>query len=103
MPRTASTQTLQRKFDCASLVDLVESTYRLATMDYRERIVIAPQIRFGKPRVRGTGARITVGDCLAYLASTMHEDEILADFPRLKRADIRACLAFAAERERRVV
>lgn len=71
------------------------------SMDYRERIVIDPHIRFGKPYVRGT--RITVGDILSYLASGMSEDEILADFPQLERTDIRACLAFAAERERRVV
>ena len=52
-------------------------------MDYRERIVIDPQIRFGKPCVRGT--RITVGDVLSYLASGMSEDEILADFPQLQK------------------
>ena len=67
-------------------------------MDYRQRIVIDPEIRFGKPIVRGT--RITVGDVLSYLASGMREDQILADFPALTREDIRACLAFAAERER---
>jgi uncharacterized protein (DUF433 family) len=70
-------------------------------MDYRDRIVIDPEIRFGKPRVKGT--RITVGDVLSYLAAGMTEPEILADFPRLSRDDIRACLAFAADRERRVV
>jgi uncharacterized protein (DUF433 family) len=69
-------------------------------MDYRERIVLDPEIRFGKPTVRGT--RITVGDVLGYLASGMSEDEILTDFPQLEREDIRACLAFAAERERRL-
>src|SRR5436189_5652578 len=74
------------------------SIYR---MDYQGRIVIDPEIRFAKPCVRGT--RITVGDVLSYLASGMREDEILADFPQLTRDDIRACLAFAAERERRVV
>jgi uncharacterized protein (DUF433 family) len=68
--------------------------------DYRERIVIDPEIRFGKPSVRGT--RITAGDVLGYLAGGMSEDELLADFPQLSRADIRACLAFAAERERRL-
>ncbi len=67
-------------------------------MSYHGRIVIDPQIRFGKPTVRGT--RITVGDVLSYLASGMSEDEILADFPSLTREDIRACLSFAAERER---
>jgi uncharacterized protein (DUF433 family) len=70
-------------------------------VDYQGRIVIDPEIRFGKPCVRGT--RITVGDVLSYLASGMREDEILTDFPQLTREDIRACLAFAAERERRIV
>jgi len=69
-------------------------------MHHEGRIVINPEIRFGKPTVRGT--RITVGDVLSYLASGMKEDEILADFPQLTREDIRACLAFAAERERRM-
>jgi uncharacterized protein (DUF433 family) len=70
-------------------------------MDYRDRIAINPEIRFGKPCVRGT--RITVGDVLSYLASGMTEQEIRADFPQLATDDIRACLAFAAERERRVM
>jgi len=69
-------------------------------MDYRDRIVVAPEIRFGKPIVRGT--RITVGDVLGYLAGGMSEDEILDQFPQLAREDIRACLAFAAERERKL-
>ena len=58
-------------------------------------------IRFGKPCVRGT--RIAVEDVLSYLASGMREDEILADFPQLTGDDIRACLSYAAERERRLV
>lgn len=70
-------------------------------MDHQDRIVLDPAIRFGKPTVRGT--RITVGDVLSYLASGMNEAEILADFPQLTGDDIRACLAFAAERERRIV
>ena len=69
-------------------------------MDYRDCIVVDPEVRFGKPIVRGT--RITVGDVLSYLASGMSEDEILADFSQLSREDLRACLAFAAERERRL-
>ena len=67
-------------------------------MDYHDRIVLNPEIRFGKPTVRGT--RITVGDVLSYLAAGMSEAEILGDFPSLTREDIRACLAFAADRER---
>jgi uncharacterized protein (DUF433 family) len=65
-----------------------------------DRIVIDPNIRFGKPTVRGT--RITVGDVLSYLAADMTEAELLAEFPQLGHEDIRACLAFAAERERRL-
>ena len=70
-------------------------------MDYRERIVIDPEVRFGKPCVKGT--RLTVGDVLSYLAAGMSEQRILGDFPQLTGEDIRACLAFAAERERRVM
>jgi uncharacterized protein (DUF433 family) len=70
-------------------------------MDSDQRIVIDAEVRFGKPIVRGT--RITVGDVLSYLASGMTEEQILTDFPQIQREDIRACLAFAAERERRLV
>ena len=70
-------------------------------MDLLERIAIDPHVRFGKPCVRGT--RISVGDVLGYLAGGMSEDEILRDFPQLTRQDIRACLAYAAERERRTL
>lgn len=71
-----------------------------AGMDYRKIITIEPGKRGGKPCIRGL--RITVYDVLEYLASGMTEAEILADFPDLTRDDIRACLAFAAERERRL-
>ena len=70
-------------------------------MDYRALITIEPGKRGGKPCVRGL--RITVYDVLEYLASGMSEDEILSDFPDLTRGDIRACLAFAADRERRLL
>ena len=66
-------------------------------MDWRSRITVEPGKRGGKPCIRGL--RITVYDILEYLASGMTEDEILADFPSLQREDIRAALAFAAERE----
>lgn len=66
-----------------------------------DRISIDPTVRFGKPCVRGT--RITVGDILGYLAGGMSEGELLADFPQLTHDDIRACLTYAAERERRTV
>lgn len=65
------------------------------------RITIEPGKRSGKPCIRGL--RITVSDVLEYLASGMTDAEILADFPELTIEDIRACLAFAAERERRLL
>ena len=66
-------------------------------MDYRELITIDPERRFGKPCVRNT--RITVYDVLSWLAAGMTNPEIIEDFPQLTEDDIRACLAFAAERE----
>jgi uncharacterized protein (DUF433 family) len=69
-------------------------------MRWRDRITVDPDVRNGKPGVRGT--RITVYDVLEYLAGGMSEDEIVSDFPDLTRDDIRACLAFAADRERRL-
>lgn len=70
-------------------------------MDWRSRITIEPGKRGGKPCIRGL--RITVSDVLEYLASGMTEDQILQDFPDLAHDDIRACLAFAADRERKFV
>ena len=67
-------------------------------MDYRERIVIDPEIRFGKPTVKGT--RIAVADVLEYMAGGDTEEDVLANFPQLAADDVRACLAFAADRER---
>ena len=69
-------------------------------MDYREIITIEPGKRSGKPCIRGT--RMTVTDVLEYLANGMSNQEILADFPDLSEEDIRACLAFAADRERKL-
>jgi uncharacterized protein (DUF433 family) len=66
-------------------------------MDYSQIITIEPDKRSGKPCIRGL--RITVTDVLEYLAGGMTPEEILADFPDLTDEDIRACLAFAAERE----
>ena len=69
-------------------------------MDYRKIITIEPGKRSGKPCIRGT--RMTVTDVLEYLAGGMTQEELLADFPDLTLEDIRACLAFAADRERRL-
>jgi uncharacterized protein (DUF433 family) len=69
-------------------------------MDYKHLITIEPDKRSGQPCIRGL--RMTVQDVLDYLASGMSVEEILADFPDLTAEDIRACLAFAADRERRL-
>ena len=73
----------------------------LQHMDYRDYITIDPNKRGGKPCVRGL--RITVYEVLEYLASDMTEDQILADFPDLTRNDLKACIAFAADRERKLI
>jgi uncharacterized protein (DUF433 family) len=70
-------------------------------VDYRNIITIEPDKMGGKPCIRGL--RITVYDILDYLASGMTEAEILADFPDLTYEDIRAAIAFAADRERRLL
>jgi uncharacterized protein (DUF433 family) len=69
-------------------------------MDYSHLITIEPGKRGGQPCIRGL--RMTVPDVLEYLASGMSFDDILGDFPDLTAEDIRACLAYAADRERRL-
>ena len=70
-------------------------------MDLLQRISIDPAVRFGKPCVRGT--RLTVGDVLGVLAAGSVEAELLLDFPQLTNEDVLACLAFGAEREKRLI
>ena len=70
-------------------------------MDYRHIITIEPGKRGGRPCVRGM--RIAVADVLGWLAAGMSPTEILADYPELTEDDIRACLAYAADRERRLI
>lgn len=69
-------------------------------MNYGDHITIEPGKCGGKPCIRGM--RIAVYDVLDYLASGMTHEQILADFPDLTEDDLRACLAFAADRERRL-
>ena len=66
-------------------------------MNYSEYITIDSNIRFGKPCVKNT--RITVYDVLGWMASGMSIQEIISDYPELNETQIRACLAFAANRE----
>ena len=69
-------------------------------MDHMTLIDVRPGVRSGKPCFRGT--RITVYDVLEYLAGGMSADDIVADFPELTLAHVRAALSFAALRERRL-
>lgn len=71
------------------------------TTDYRDIVTIEPGKRGGRPCIRGM--RITVADILGWLAAGMSHGEILADYPELTENDIRAALAYAADRERRTV
>ena len=70
-------------------------------MNYKDRMVIDPRIRSGKPCIRGT--RIAVADVFDYLGGGMTIADILDDFPDLTAEDIQACFAFAADRERRLM
>ncbi len=69
--------------------------------DYKSIIRRNPNKRFGKPCIRDT--RITVYDVLSWLASGMTNEEIIEDFPELTIEDIMACLAFAADREHKII
>ncbi|MBI5404214.1 MAG: DUF433 domain-containing protein [Ignavibacteriae bacterium] len=69
-------------------------------MTYFERISIKPEIRFGKPCIKGT--RISVYDILSWLASGMSNEKILTDFPELTLDDIKAALYYAADKEKRL-
>lgn len=64
-------------------------------------ITIDPNIRFGKPTIKGT--RITVYDVLNWFSQGMTMEEVLSDFPELSKEQIRACFAFAANREQKLV
>jgi uncharacterized protein (DUF433 family) len=70
-------------------------------MSYQGIIIIEEGKRGGRPRVRGL--RIAVGDVLGWLAAGLSHAQILADYPELTESDIRACLAYAADRERRLL
>ena len=77
---------------CTNFIDMV---------DYRNIIKRNPNKRFGKPCVRDT--RITVYDVLGWLASGMDFKAIIADFPELTTDDIKACLAYAADKEHKLL
>ena len=68
-------------------------------MDYKEYIEINPEIRFGRSCLKGT--RISVYDVLGWLAPGMSFEEILEDFSQLTKEQLRACLAYSADKERK--
>ena len=70
-------------------------------MNYQRVITLEPGKRGGRPCIRSL--RVSVADVLGWLAVGMSHEQILADYPELTEEDIRACLAYAADRERRVV
>lgn len=70
-------------------------------MNYQDIITIEPGKRGGRPSIRGM--RIAVSDVLGWLAAGMTHEQILSDYPELTEDDIRAALAYAADRERRLV
>jgi len=69
-------------------------------IDYKQYIAINSEVRFGKPTIIGT--RITVFDVLNWLANGMTTNEIIEDFPELDENHIKACLAYAADREHKI-
>jgi uncharacterized protein (DUF433 family) len=70
-------------------------------MNYQNIITIEPGKRGGRPCIRKM--RIAVGDVLGWLSNGMSHEQILSDYPELREEDIRACLAYAADRERRLL
>lgn len=74
---------------------------KLSSMDYQHIISIEPGKRGGRPCIRHM--RIAVADVLGWLAAGQTHQQILDDFPELTEDDIRACLAYAADRERRLI
>jgi len=70
-------------------------------VDFKKHITLEPGKRSGQPCIRGL--RTTVYDVLSYLASGMTHEEVISDFPELSNDDILACLAYAAEKENRIL
>lgn len=96
----ASDLARERRSTCVTALAGRETVRYRDPVDYSDIITIEAGKRGGKPCIRGL--RITVYDVLEYLASGMSEPEILREFPDLTADDVRACLAFAADRERRL-
>jgi uncharacterized protein (DUF433 family) len=76
-------------------MSIISVNLNMAQVDYKQYIEVNPEIRFGKPVIKGT--RITVYDVLQWLASGMTHTQIIDDFPQLSEERILACLAYAAK------
>lgn len=87
--------------DRAQYLPMLTHSLTIRRMNYQDIITIEPGKRGGKPCIRGM--RITVYDVLEYMASGMSQEEVLNEFPYLTEQDIRACLAFAADREKHLL
>jgi len=85
----------------ATFVRLGDRRFGIPQMNYQDIITIEDGKRGGRPCIRGL--RITVGDVLGWLAAGLSHEQILADYPELTEEDILACLAYAADRERRLL
>ncbi len=103
MPNKASPKFDQNQLESCSIKELLSrfNMLKYGQMNYQEIITIEPGKRGGRPCIRHM--RIAVADVLGWLAAGMSHQEILSDYPELTEEDIRACLAYAADRERRVV
>jgi uncharacterized protein (DUF433 family) len=84
-----------------TLLHDADNDARLLPMNYQSVISMDPGKRGGRPCVRHM--RIAVADVLGWLAAGQTHQQILDDFPELTEDDIRACLAYAADRERRLI
>jgi len=87
--------------DEQAVICYVDTLWSNVAMDYQQIITIEAGKRGGRPCIRGL--RIAVADVLGWLAAGMSHQQIVADYPELTDEDIRACLAYAADRERRIV
>lgn len=95
---TVRLRSRDRTKSCQLRLQLLHNLHEIKVMNYGDIITIEPGKRGGKPCIRGM--RITVYDVLEYLAAGMSHQEILEDFPYLTEDDIRACLGYAADREK---
>lgn len=99
--RCIAAEVLAREVRVTATRTCLQGYARVGQMDYKHIITIESGKRGGRPCIRRM--RIAVADVLGWLAAGMTHEQILSDYPELTEEDIRACLAYAADRERRLV